>query len=92
MAGNRRMTTLGYSGRVESASFIVEFYEHASPRDHTHWLDLLKNGGALIEQRSERIYRIVCSDSSERQVRSIMILMRARAMQTLCRISEATNN
>lgn len=59
---------------METGSFTIEFLEHFSASRYKVWLDLLKNKGARVEQQSERVFRIHCSNRAEIRKAGFLLL------------------
>jgi len=45
---------------LDLPSFTIEFLEHLSPMDWQHWLDQIRNTGAVVEHRNDRVFAVVC--------------------------------
>ena len=52
--------TLVMENSLDLPSFTIEFLEHLSPTDWQHWLDQIRNTGAVGEHRNGRVFAVVC--------------------------------
>jgi hypothetical protein len=63
-------------------SFTVEFPDHLPSWRVQFWIDRCSDAGALVEQQSERVFRILCS--TEHQVFPVYSVLRS-GLADVCR-------
>ena len=69
---------------VEPASFTIQFPEHLSREKRQYCLDRFSNYGAIIEQQSEHVFRIVCS--KRQQLIKVGYLLLCSHISDMCRV------
>jgi hypothetical protein len=86
----RRLITTVIMLAVELASFTVEFPEHLSPDRRQYCLDRCSNTGALVEQHSERVVRVVCS--TRNQLTRVGYLLLCSHLSDMCRVTSTSGS
>jgi hypothetical protein len=75
---------------VEASSFTIQFPEHLSREKRQYCLDRCTVYGAIIEQQSEHVFRVVCS--KRQQLIRVGYLLLCSHISDMCRVISTTGS